>query len=104
MTSKATGRQRLCAARLAHRRVAADCSVAQAGQRVDEILAELVPLVHAAGEAGCDALALSEDTIGIFQWTAAHFDAMPEFSPLAAERMLQTLGAAAAQHGMYLVC
>jgi predicted amidohydrolase len=101
---KAADRQRIAAARQAHRRVPVDCSIAQAQRRVDEILTELVLLVHAAGEAGCDALALSEDTIGIFQWAAAHFDVMPEFSPPAAERMLQTLGEAAARHGMYLVC
>src|SRR5262245_1673925 len=39
--------------------------------RVDTSLADLEALVHKAGAAGCDALALPEDTLGLGHWEAA---------------------------------
>jgi predicted amidohydrolase len=72
--------------------------------RVDRGLDELVGLVHRAGEAGCDVLALPEDTLGLGHWLAANKAAMRDLLPEAVSRMLQRLGEAAAAHRMYLVC
>src|SRR5207247_2973688 len=72
--------------------------------RVERSLAELEQLVHRAGEEGCDALALPEDTIGLGHWEAANAAALKELLPAAVARMLERLGRAAAAHRMYLVC
>ena len=40
--------------------------------KVDQSLAELEQLVHKAGAAGCDALALPEDTLGLLKWESAN--------------------------------
>jgi predicted amidohydrolase len=72
--------------------------------RVDQSLAELEEIVHRAGEAGCDVVALPEDTLGLGHWEAANPAAMPEVMPAAVGRMLERLGQAAAAHRMYLVC
>jgi predicted amidohydrolase len=79
-------------------------SPAEALARVDAILAEIETLVRKAGEAGCDALALPEDTIGLGKWEAAHRDGAREILPEAVKRMLDRLGRAAAAHRMYLLC
>src|SRR4051812_19774611 len=72
--------------------------------RVDQSLEELVGLVHRAGEAGCDVLALPEDTLGLGHWQAANKAALRDLLPEAVPRMLHRLGEAAAAHRMYLVC
>jgi predicted amidohydrolase len=79
-------------------------SPAEALVRVDAILAEIETLVRKAGEKGCDALALPEDTIGLGKWMAAHRDGARQILPAAVERMLDRLGRAAAAHRMYLLC
>jgi len=72
-------------------------------RRVEASLGELEEIVHRAGAAGCDALALPEDTLGLLKWEAAHPERLKEVLPAAVERMLQRLGSAAARHRMYLV-
>ena len=71
--------------------------------RVDESLAELEGLVHKAGEAGCDALALPEDTLGLLKWESANVESLDAVLPGAVSAMLDRLGRAAAKHRMYLV-
>lgn len=72
-------------------------------RRVDRSLGDLEQIVHKAGDAGCDALALSEDTLGLLKWEAAHPERLAQVLPTAVSRMLDRLGRAAAQHRMYLV-
>ena len=71
--------------------------------RVDQSLTELERLVHKAGEAGCNALALPEDTLGLLHWEAANPESLASVLPQSVHRMLDRLGRAAAQHRMYLV-
>src|SRR5262249_17961361 len=71
--------------------------------RVDRSLAELEQLVHRAGAAGCDALALPEDTLGLLKWEAANPHDLAAVLPRAVSRMLDRLGEAASDHRMYLV-
>jgi predicted amidohydrolase len=78
------------------------CSEALAG--IDRSLTELEQIVHRAGAAGCDALALPEDTLGLGHWEAANPEAMKDVMPAAVGRMLERLGQAAAAPRMYLVC
>src|SRR6185436_3059054 len=72
--------------------------------RVDASLGELEGLVHKAGEAGCDVVALPEDTLGLGQWEEAPQANLGDVLPRAVDRMLDRLGKAAASHQMYLVC
>jgi len=72
--------------------------------RIELILGELEGLVHKAGEAGCDVVALPEDTLGLGGWELANPGATDQVLPRAVARMLERLGAAAASHHMYLVC
>jgi predicted amidohydrolase len=72
--------------------------------RVEQSLDELAQIVHQAGAAGCDVLALPEDTLGLGHWGAANRAALTEVLPAAVPRMLKRLGEAAAGHRMYLVC
>ena len=71
--------------------------------KVDESLMELERLVHKAGAAGCDALTLPEDTLGLLKWESANPGAFDAVLPQAIRRMLDRLGKAAAVHRMYLV-
>jgi predicted amidohydrolase len=71
---------------------------------VDETLEALEQIVRSAGGRGCDALALPEDTLGLFRWLAGHYEARKDLLPEAVRRMLDRLGQAAAAHSMYLVC
>src|SRR5262249_38414790 len=71
--------------------------------RVDEALGEMEKIVHKAGAAGCDALALPEDTLGLLKWEVANPKGLKEVLPEAVKRMLARLGKAAARHRMYLV-
>jgi predicted amidohydrolase len=72
-------------------------------RRVDQSLAELEPLIHRAGAAGCAAIAFPEDTLGLLNWEAAHLDRLKDVLPAAVGRMLDRLGRAAASHRMDLV-
>lgn len=71
---------------------------------VDRALAVLEGLVRKGGEAGCDILALPEDSMGLAPWEAAHWEAVGDVLPAAVARMLDRLGQAAASYGMYLIC
>jgi len=95
---------RVCAAQTRNRTIDWRLTAAQALARVDESLAELEKIVHRAGAAGCDALALPEDTLGLLRWEAGHKTAMDQVLPAAVARMVERLGRAAAAHHMYLVC
>ncbi len=79
-------------------------SPADALTRLDQSLEELEGLVHKAGAAGCDVLALPEDTTGLLHWEAGHKTELKQVLPEAVTRMLDRLGRAAASHNMYLVC
>ena len=72
-------------------------------QQVDRSLSDLESIVHKAGAAGCDALALPEDTLGLLKWESAHPTELDRVLPEAVKRMLDRLGKAAADHRMYLV-
>ena len=72
--------------------------------RVDANLVELEGLVHKAGEAKCDVVALPEDTLGLGHWEEAPHAKLGDVLPQAVHRMLDRLGKAAASHRMYLVC
>ncbi len=71
--------------------------------RVDQSRTELEKLVHIAGEAGCDVMALPEDTLGLLKWESANTGALDAVLPRAVPSMLERLGRAAATHRMYLV-
>jgi predicted amidohydrolase len=71
---------------------------------VDRNLEELAALVHKAGEARCDIVAFPEDTPGLIKWVSARDELWKEVLPGAEERLLRRLGAAAAEHRMYLIC
>jgi predicted amidohydrolase len=71
--------------------------------RVDRSLDELAQLVRKAGEAGCDVIALPEDTMGLLNWEAANPGSPAAVLREAVPRMLDRLGKAAASQRMYLV-
>jgi predicted amidohydrolase len=77
---------------------------AQVLEEVEENLDALVALVHRAGQMGCDAVALPEDTLGLGHWSGMHADLRQAVLTQASARMLERLGQAAARHQMYLVC
>ena len=72
--------------------------------RVELSLDELEKIVHKAGTAGCDVVALPEDTLGLGKWEAANKEALKDVLPQAVKSMLSRLGKAATKHKMYLVC
>jgi predicted amidohydrolase len=78
-------------------------SPAEALDRVDQSITELETIVREAGEAGCQALVLPEDTLGLLNWEAANPELLGEVLPPAVDRMLERLGQEAARHGMSLV-
>ena len=100
------GRQtvRVCAAQPASRLIDWRLKPAEALAQVDKSLGELEQIVHRAGAAGCDVLALPEDTLGLLHWEMGNKAAMKDVLPEAVRRMLDRLGRAAASHRMYLVC
>src|SRR5262245_50360957 len=56
--------------------------------RVEASLGELEGLVHKAGEAGCDVVALPEDTLGLGTWEAANHARLGDVLPGAVTLML----------------
>ncbi|MCW5980443.1 MAG: hypothetical protein KIT09_20335 [Bryobacteraceae bacterium] len=95
---------RVCGAQPASRLVDWRLQPAEALAQVDRSLSELERIVQSAAAAGCDALALPEDTLGLLHWEMGNKTAMTEVLPEAVRRMMDRLGRAAASHGMYLVC
>jgi len=79
-------------------------SPAQALAAVDRSLGELEQIVDRAATAGCDALALPEDTLGLLHWEMGNKALLREVLPKAVEQMLVRLGKMAAAHRMYIVC
>ncbi len=71
---------------------------------VDSTLRQLEELVSHAGGAGCDVLALPEDTLGLLYWEAGNKTLMGKVLPQAVSKMLEQLGKAAASYRMYLIC
>lgn len=100
-----TGRalMRVAAAQPRNRTIDFRLKPAETLAKVDESLSELARVVHRAGAADCDALALPEDTLGLLNWEAANHEAVDAVVPEAVRRMLDRLGRAAADHRMYLV-
>lgn len=76
---------------------------ADALAQVEKSLDELEQLVDRAGEAGCAAAALPEDTLGLLKWAEANPKSLKAVLPRAVTRLLERLGRAAARHRMYLV-
>ena len=76
----------------------------EALEQVDRSLDILEGIVHKAGEAGCDVLALPEGTLGLMRWQGTHPEQLGDVLPEAVARMLRRLGGAAAAHNMYTVC
>lgn len=70
---------------------------------VDKNLEELERIIQRAGNAGCDALVLPEDTPGLLFWVGANEAKAVDLLPKAVRSMIERLGAAAARHRMYLV-
>jgi len=71
---------------------------------VEENIDALASLVDRAGQLGCDAAALPEDTLGLEHWSGIHPDLRQTVLVPAVEHMLARLGAVAARHQMRLVC
>ncbi len=76
----------------------------EALDQVDRSLDILEGIVHKAGQAGCDVLALPEGTLGLMRWQGTHPEQLGDVLPEAVARMLRRLGGAAAAHDMYLIC
>jgi predicted amidohydrolase len=98
-----TGTVRIAAAQPKNRTIDYRLGAAQVMDHVDRSLAELEELIHKAGAAGCDALALPEDTLGLLKWESANPSELDKVLPEAVRRMLGRLGKAAAGHRMHLV-
>lgn len=94
---------RIVAAQPINRTIDFRLKPSEALARVEKSLGELEQLIDKAGKAGCNALALPEDTLGLLKWEVANKDLLKEVLPQAVGRMLERLGRAAAKHGMYLV-
>ncbi len=71
---------------------------------VEKNIDTLAQLVDRAGQLGCDAAVLPEDALGLEHWAGIHPELRHTILPQAVESMLARLGAAAAQHQMYLIC
>jgi predicted amidohydrolase len=98
-----SGRLRVAAAQPRNRTIDFRLRPHEVLARVDRSLAELERLVQKAGEAGCDALALPEDTLGLLKWELANPGTLDAVLPRAVSTMLDRLGRAAATHRMYLI-
>jgi predicted amidohydrolase YtcJ/predicted amidohydrolase len=79
-------------------------SPAQALAAADKSLGELEKIVDRAAAAGCAALALPEDTLGLLHWEMGNKALLSDVLPKAVAQMLARLGRAAAAHSMYIVC
>jgi predicted amidohydrolase len=101
--ASADRRVRVAAAQPRNRTIDYRVSAAEALAQVDQTLGEFEGFIDKAGAAGCDVLALPEDTLGLLNWEAAHPDALGDVLPAAVGRMLDRLGRAAARNGMSLV-
>ncbi len=96
--------RRVCAAQPAARLINWRLEPAKVLEEVDRSLTLLEQIVHRAGQAGCDVLALPEDTMGVLHWEMGNTGRMNQVLPEAVTRMLTRLGKVAAGYRMYLVC
>jgi predicted amidohydrolase len=71
---------------------------------VDARLDRLEELVDQAGKSGCDALAFTEDSLGLLHWSCANWHGSGPVVGQAVARMLDRLGKAAARNQMYVLC
>jgi predicted amidohydrolase len=94
---------RVAAAQSQRRTVDYRLTADEALAAVDQNLVELESMVHRAGEAGCDALCLPEDTLGLLNWVGVNEADRGQVLSQAIPRMNDRLGRAAAKHRMYLV-
>jgi nitrilase len=95
---------KVCAAHSAPKWVNWRLSPADALAQANRVIDDLEQLIGRAGAAGCDVLALPEDSLGLLHWEVANKPALKEVMVPAVTRMLGRLGRAAAAHRMYLVC
>jgi predicted amidohydrolase len=100
---KGRASMRIAAAQPANRTIDFRSKPPEVLAKVDRSLVELEQLIHKAGAAGCDALALPEDSLGLLKWESANPEALDAVLPQAVKQMLDRLGRAASEHGMYLV-
>lgn len=96
--------RRVCAAQPAARLINWRLEPSKVLEEVDRSLTALEQIVHRAGQAGCDVLALPEDTMGVLHWEMGNTERMNQVLPEAVTRMLTRLGKVAASYRMYLVC
>ena len=94
---------RVAAAQPRNRTIDFRLSPEDALDRVDQTLADLQQLIRKAGAAGCQTLALPEDTLGLLHWEAANWDSLNAVLPPAVDRMLDRLGREAANQKIYLI-
>ena len=101
----ATGKasMRVAAAQPRNRTIDFRLKPAEVLAEVDQSLAELEQLVHKAGAAGCDALALPRTRSACSSGSRRTRESLDAVLPEAVRRMLDRLGKAAADHRMYLV-
>lgn len=95
---------RICTAQPATQNIDWHLKPEEALAEVGKRLEALEELVHRSGAAGCDVLALPEDTLGTLHWEVGNKTLIRQVLPEAVGRMLDRLGKAAASHRMYLVC
>jgi predicted amidohydrolase len=70
----------------------------------EENLRIIVAALERAGAAGCAVVALTEDTLGLHKWLAAHPDLGAAALTRMVPRMLEDLGAVAAGQSMAVIC
>jgi predicted amidohydrolase len=76
----------------------------QALKRVQANLDELAALAQRAAEQGSQIAAFPEDTPGILEWEAGHWDEAADLLRPAERNMLDRFGEVAAKQGIYLIC
>lgn len=95
---------RVCAAQPAPPLINWRLAPGEALAEIDVSLRMMEEIVQRAGAAGCDALALPEDTLGILHWEVGNKAALKQVLPEAVSRMLTRFRSIAASRRMYVVC
>jgi len=76
----------------------------EALHKVDAAIAKLAELIRKGGEARSDVIVLPEDCLCTSAWENGNPEQTNELLHTAVDRMLERLGAAAAESGSYLIC
>ena len=76
----------------------------EALNKVGAAIAKLTELIRKGGQAGCDVIVLPEDCLCTSAWENGNPEQTNELLHTAVDRMLERLGAAAAESGSYLIC